>query len=210
MLYSEFQQSNIRLFSSHNERAINKNIRRRVVLLTLSIFEMLQKAYLLTGSNRGNRLEMLDQARQYIDQQAVKILASSSLYETAPWGFHDQIHFLNQAHCIETFLSPNDLIAFLLQIESNMGRTREGQKYTGRLIDIDILLYANQIVDQEHLKIPHPRMHNRRFTLVPLAEIAGNIMHPVLNLSISELLELCSDTREVRLFETKPLTLNTK
>ena len=113
------------------------------------------------------------------------IIQLSSLYETAAWGKTDQPSFLNQAMEIETELSAEQLIKQLLKIEKMMGRERK-EKYGPRIIDIDILLFNEEQYDLPFLKIPHPEMQNRRFALIPLAEIAANIRHPVFGKSISQ------------------------
>jgi 2-amino-4-hydroxy-6-hydroxymethyldihydropteridine diphosphokinase len=174
--------------------------------LALSNFIMLHKAYLLLGSNRGDRLQMLMQAAWLIEENTGKIISSSLVYETAPWGFEDETFFLNQVHCIQTLLTPSDLMANLLSIETAIGRKRQGNNYTSRLIDIDILFYDDHIVDHEHLTIPHPRLHQRRFALTPLAEIASDFIHPVLGITIRDLAQQCRDISEVQLFTPDPVS----
>jgi 2-amino-4-hydroxy-6-hydroxymethyldihydropteridine diphosphokinase len=171
---------------------------------------MLHKVYLLLGSNRGNRPEMLSLATELIQKQAGKITASSSVYETAPWGFFDETFFLNQVLCIETLLSPHDLLEALLHIETSIGRKRRGTNYTSRLIDIDILFYGDHIINHEHLTVPHPRLHERRFVLLPLTEIAASLVHPLLKLTIGELVLQCKDSSEVNLFFPKPVPQKVK
>lgn len=171
---------------------------------------MLHKAYLLLGSNRGNRPEMLSQATELIQKQAGKITASSSVYETAPWGFFDETFFLNQVLCIETLLLPYDLLDALLHIETSIGRKRHGKNYTSRLIDIDILFYEDHIINHEHLTVPHPRLHERRFALLPLTEIAAGLVHPVSRLTIGELVLQCKDSSEVNLFFPEPVQQKVK
>ncbi|MGB4204115.1 MAG: 2-amino-4-hydroxy-6-hydroxymethyldihydropteridine diphosphokinase [Bacteroidales bacterium] len=161
---------------------------------------MFEKAYLLLGSNRGNRIEMLAKARDLIDEQIGSIIKSSSVYETAPWGFDDKISFLNQVICIETLYDPFCLLDQLLQIESYIGRIRTSKNYSSRNIDIDILFFNDYVINDQHLVIPHPRLHLRKFTLIPMAEIAGEHIHPLFNRSIEALLDECSDTKEVKLF----------
>lgn len=167
---------------------------------------MLHKAYLLLGSNRGDRLQMLMQAACLIEENTGKIISSSSVYETAPWGFEDETYFLNQVHCLQTLLTPIDLLAALLHIETAIGRIRQGNNYTSRLIDIDILFFDNHIVDHEHLTVPHPRLHQRRFALSPLAEIAPDFIHPVLRITIRDLAQQCRDISEVHLFTPDPVS----
>lgn len=157
----------------------------------------MNKAYLLTGGNTGERKMELSRAVALIAAKTGKILKQSHLYETAAWGKTDQSPFLNQALLIETPLSPQALLESILAIELEMGRERK-EKYGPRNIDIDILLYNNEIISQPHLHIPHPEMTRRRFVLTPLSEIAPNLIHPTLHLSIKKLLELCPDTLEVR------------
>ena len=166
---------------------------------------MLHKAYLLLGSNRGNRPEMLKQAAGLIEKQVGKRTASSSVYETAPWGFFDKTFFLNQVLCVETLLSPYDLLDALLRIETVIGRIRHGKNYISRIIDIDILFFGNHIINQEHLTIPHPRLHERKFTLLPLAEIAAGFIHPVFRLTVGDLVLRCTDSSEVNLFFSEPV-----
>lgn len=128
-------------------------------------------------------------------------MRQSSLYETEPVDFLDQGWFLNAAAEIETELAPEVLMRLLLEIERSMGRERRIPKGP-RLIDIDILLYGNNSVRSPELKIPHPRMTERRFVLVPLAEIAPDLRHPVFKKTIAELLALTPDQSEVRRYDS--------
>ncbi len=157
----------------------------------------MNKAYLLTGGNIGNRKAFLLQARKLLLQYCGKITAASSFYETAAWGNTDQSPFLNQALEITTTLNSRQLIRKILKIEKLMGRIRK-EKYGPRNIDIDILLFNAEVQDISFLKVPHPEMQKRRFALLPLAEIAPALIHPVLKKSIQELLNDCSDTLEVK------------
>lgn len=155
------------------------------------------KVYLLTGGNLGDREENLSTARAYIDKKCGRVTKSSSLYETAAWGKSDQPSFLNQALEIQTALTPQNLLQKILDIEKEIGRVRE-EKYGPRIIDIDILLFNDKIYNFSLLKIPHPEMQNRRFVLVPLAEIAPGVIHPVFKKTIAELLTICPDKLEVK------------
>lgn len=154
-------------------------------------------AYLLTGSNLGNREEHLAKARLLIEEQCGRLSAVSALYETAAWGKTDQPAFLNQAIQLETGRSARQLLRRLLKIEKQLGRIRL-EKYGPRIIDIDILLFNDEIHNYDLLRIPHPELPNRRFALLPLAEIAGTIIHPVLQQPVSTLLEDCPDLLEVK------------
>lgn len=152
----------------------------------------MNKAYLLTGGNMGHRESNLALAMDLIRQNGGKIIAHSALYETAAWGNSDQPGFLNQALLVETPLGAAALLHQLLAIEKQIGRVRL-EKYGPRIIDIDILLFNREIHHEPELKIPHPELANRRFALTPLAEIAADYVHPVLQKTISVLLEECPD-----------------
>jgi len=154
-------------------------------------------AWLLTGGNLGNREQNLAKARELINMNCGSIIKSSSLYETAAWGKTDQPAFLNQALEIQTSLTARQLMQCILEAEKMMGRIRK-EKYGPRIIDIDILLYNNEKHNYSFLKLPHPEMHNRRFALLPLAEIAPDIVHPVFDKTITELLNESEDKLEVK------------
>lgn len=148
--------------------------------------------YLSLGSNRGDRRQNLDAALRALKQRCGRVLQCSSYVETAPWGYQSANKYLNAALCLETSLSPHQLLEATRQIECDLGRTEKtiNHNYTDRPIDIDILLYGNQIIREPDLQIPHPLLHKRLFVLEPLAEIAPNLIHPVLHLTIKELLEI--------------------
>jgi 2-amino-4-hydroxy-6-hydroxymethyldihydropteridine diphosphokinase len=156
----------------------------------------MNKAYLLTGGNMGNREKNLARAKALISELAGKVTKASHLYETAAWGKTDQPSFYNQALEVETTLSPKELLQQLLEIEKKLGRKRD-EKYGPRTIDIDILLYGDHICNEPQLRIPHPELHNRRFALTPLAEIGPGLVHPAFQRSITELLAICPDPLEV-------------
>jgi 2-amino-4-hydroxy-6-hydroxymethyldihydropteridine diphosphokinase len=157
----------------------------------------MENAYLLLGSNENNRLENLEKARGLIELRCGKISAQSALYETEAWGLKEQNPFINQAILITTFCTAEELLVLLKTIEKEVGRV-ETVKWGPRVIDIDILFYGNQIVQKENLVIPHRYLHQRRFTLMPLHQIAPCMVHPVLNKTVGELLEECEDGGEVR------------
>ncbi len=159
----------------------------------------MNRAYLLTGGNLGNREGTLATARELINLHCGTIIKASSLYETAAWGNTDQPAFLNQALELSTPLNAKQLIRRILKTEKLMGRIRT-EKYGPRLIDIDILLFNNEKHNYHFLKLPHPEMHNRRFALLPLAEIVPGIVHPVLNKTIAQLLDTCPDNLDVKKF----------
>lgn len=154
-------------------------------------------AYLLLGTNLGEREKQLHTAITLLNEECGKIIATSGIYETAAWGKTDQPPYLNQALKIETLLTARQLLRSILNTEKKMGRVRK-EKYGPRLIDIDILLYNNEVHDFPMLKLPHPELQNRRFALMPLAEIAPDLMHPVFYQKISKLLKLCADNLEVK------------
>ena len=153
-------------------------------------------SYILTGGNLGDRHTNLSRAADLLDNRAGRILRRSSLYETAAWGIESQPDFLNQVLEIETALAPETLLALLLEIEREMGRIR-GEKFGPRMIDLDILLYGELIMNTPDLEIPHPRMAERRFVLMPLSELIGDRLHPVTGRSIRDMLLDCTDPLEV-------------
>ncbi|MBI5373004.1 MAG: 2-amino-4-hydroxy-6-hydroxymethyldihydropteridine diphosphokinase [Sphingobacteriales bacterium] len=154
-------------------------------------------AYLLTGSNMGDRAGFLSGALQLIREQCGPVPSVSSIYETAAWGKTDQPAFLNQALQLHTALNARQLIRRLLKIEKQLGRVRK-EKYGPRLIDIDILLFNDEVHHYELLKLPHPELPNRRFALLPLSEIAAELLHPVSGKTIRQLLAACPDPLEVK------------
>ncbi len=157
--------------------------------------------HVLIGGNMNDRAGNLDKAVHFLGQRAGLIAKKSSVYETAPWGEAAQAPFLNQALVLETTLQPLDLLDIILDIEASMGRRRLARNGP-RIIDIDILFYDNITYNAARLVIPHPEIQNRRFALVPLAEIDPHLVHPVLGLTITELLRQCPDKLEVSVFSS--------
>ena len=156
----------------------------------------MNKAYLLIGGNMGDRQGFLSTARKRLAEECGSIIHQSSVYQTAAWGIEDQAPFLNQALEVATQLSAEELLKTILSIEEVIGRKRD-VKYGPRIIDIDILLFNDDVIQREGLHVPHPQMQARRFVLLPLNEIAAGVMHPVLGISINQLLKYCPDNLNV-------------
>ena len=158
--------------------------------------------YLHTGSNVGNRQQQLEEAVKKIEIAVGKIVTVSSIYETSAWGNTDQADFLNQAVAVQTTLSPQQVLEQVLAIEHQMGRVRHAdQRWQPRAIDIDILLFGELMVIEKNLTIPHPELHKRNFVLVPLMEIAPELLHPVFQKAIEDIYFDCEDECDVLIYE---------
>lgn len=155
------------------------------------------RVFLGLGSNVGDRLKFIELAIERIGAiEGVELTKKASVYETEPWGVQDQGFFLNSAVEIETSLTAEELHKEIKTIEQDLGRENRG-KWEQREIDIDLLFYGDEIIDTDTLKIPHNRIEDRRFVLVPLAELDAEFVHPVLKKNIAELLSETSDNLEV-------------
>lgn len=163
----------------------------------------LNKIFLLLGSNIEPRFKYLEEAEQKITGIIGNIIQRSETYESEPLGFSAEQTFLNRVLLLSSKLSAMEVLNCIFIIEQELGRKRSPGEYSSRTIDIDILYFNNEIINTEKLTVPHPRLHERRFTLKPLVEIAPDIIHPVLNIDNKNLLELCLDDSEVGVF--KPL-----
>lgn len=159
----------------------------------------MNKTYLLLGSNMGNSQQQLSIAIKNITRQIGIVTRKSKLYTTAAWGNTNQPDFLNQVIIVETKQTALQTIKIILGIEKKMGRVRT-KKNAPRIIDIDILFFNKEIIDENILTVPHPEIQNRRFVLIPLNELSPNFKHPVLHKTIHQILNSCSDTLDVKKF----------
>lgn len=155
-------------------------------------------AYLLLGGNLGNREENLEKAIDLLNDEIGEIVSKSSIYETAAWGKTDQPSFLNQAVSLKTNLSAIEVLDRALEIEKNLGRVRK-EKWGERLIDIDLILFGDEIINiEDKLHVPHPQMQFRKFVMEPMAEIGAEVVHPILGKTILEIAENIIDDLDVK------------
>ena len=159
--------------------------------------------FLGIGSNLGNREENLNKAIARIGELTGSPVISSSLYETEPWGFESEDRFLNNVVKINTNITPSNLMKEILVIEAGMGRVRTNHHFSSRVIDIDILIYNCRVIVTRNLVIPHPKMHERKFVLVPMCELDCEIYHPVLKRPMEYLLKTCGDMSSVELYKSR-------
>lgn len=160
----------------------------------------MEKCYVLFGSNMGDKSALFEQACAHINIRCGRVVCVSSAYESEPWGFEAEEWFLNRVIVVETELEPERLLSELLEIEKELGRVRypEQSGYSSRTADLDILYYTDRIINTATLTVPHPRLHLRRFALVPLCEVAPDFVHPVFHKTQEELLQQCTDDGIVR------------
>ena len=152
----------------------------------------MERVYLATGSNLGDKVANLNAALEHIKAQVGNLVLVSGLYRTDAWGIEDQPEFLNQAMAVDTQLEPEELLVVVLDIEHQMGRERR-IRWGERLIDIDVLFYGDLVYQTQRLTIPHPFIQERNFVLQPLLEIAPDFKHPILRKTIRELAEESKD-----------------
>ena len=158
----------------------------------------MKQTVLLLGSNIDNRIDLLASAISLIIAQIGQLVVASSIYESDPWGYDSKNPFLNQAVLIKTNFTPEKVLETCLSIEATLGRKRlKNKAYADRNIDIHILLYEELTISTDNLEIPHPRMHQRRFCMEPLTEIAPNWIVPTFQKTTSQVLALCSDHSKI-------------
>lgn len=151
------------------------------------------RAAVLSGTNLGNRYDNLTEAQALLEQKLGKATAVSQVFETQAWGGKSTHDYLNQVLLFDLELSAHDLLAVCLQTEREMGRERTAERWTDRVIDLDVLFFGSEIIDAPMLQVPHPRMAERRFVLQPLASICPHWQHPVHGKTVEEMLAVCPD-----------------
>ena len=163
----------------------------------------MKTVYIGIGGNLGDPYENCIKAVEAIGEHpSCEIKVLSSFYRTEPVGVEGQNWFINAVMSMNTSLSPAELINTLLQIEKEMGRKRSGKRWESRIIDLDVLLIGDEIINDKNLTVPHPRMHTRRFVMAPMADIAPELIHPVLGKRMEDLLEeIPGEEQEIRLME---------
>lgn len=158
----------------------------------------MHNCFLLLGGNVGEKKKTMESALKTIGSNIGALIKKSSFYHSEPWGFRSDDSFLNVVVLVKTEKLPHEILELILEIESTFGRKRSGSiGYESRTLDIDILFYDKLIVETENLCIPHPRLHQRRFTLEPLNEIEPDFVHPLIGKNIAELLKICPDQSPV-------------
>jgi len=161
-------------------------------------FYGVNQVVLILGSNLDNRIELLSNAKVIIHEEIGSVIKMSSIYESEPWGYQSDNSFLNQTLLIESSYSPEETLKKCLSAETKLGRTRNGGvSYSDRIIDIDILLFNDLIISTEQLEIPHPRMHQRRFCMEPLAEIVPDWIIPTFQKTTEDILSICPDESKI-------------
>lgn len=158
------------------------------------------QAIISLGSNLGNRSLQLSAAISKMQIEIGDILIKSSIFESESWGFKSENTFLNQVLSFQTELTPEEILKIILKIEKDLGRIRVSDAYASRTIDLDILFFDDKIINSEALQLPHPRIQERKFILVPLNEILPEFVHPISKKSIRKLLDDCQDKLWVKKF----------
>jgi 2-amino-4-hydroxy-6-hydroxymethyldihydropteridine diphosphokinase len=161
----------------------------------------MERVCLMLGSNLGDRISLINKAIKLIEETVGVNLKASPIFLTAPWGTDNSLPYLNLALSLSTDKNADEVLNLILSIEKGLGRSRDGSLNAPREIDIDIVFFGRQIIKTELLTIPHPRMHLRRFVLQPLSEIEPDFIHPVLKLTVAELLNNCNDNLAVSVLE---------
>lgn len=153
--------------------------------------------YLCIGGNLGEREANLEETRMFLNFNFGDVVAASSIYETEAWGMPNAPAFLNQIVLIKTTLTDAELLQEIAELEEFYGREREAGQYLNREMDVDVVFIGDEIIETEKLVVPHPRMHLRRFVLVPMSELAPDFVHPISKKSMEELLKECQDQSKV-------------
>ena len=171
-----------------------------LIILGKIIF-MGKLVFLGLGTNLGDRETILNKTIEKLKDSAGNVISRSAIYESEPWGFQAENKFLNMVVSIRTRLNPDMLLKRLMKIETELGRVRTGEGYTSRTIDIDMLLYEDLIINKPDLKVPHPLIEERKFVLVPLCDIAADLVHPVSQKTFAVLLNECKDDIQVKRYK---------
>lgn len=158
----------------------------------------METVYLCLGGNIGDTLNYFQNAVAMIGRRIGSVVSQSAVYQSEPWGFNAEQMFLNQVVVAETELEPHAVLELCLQIEAELGRTRSGNGYEPRTIDIDIIFFGHQIVSQPDLQVPHPLMHQRNFVLRPLCDVAADFVHPFFRKTVHQILAECDDNAMVK------------